>query len=43
MTPTIDLLRSHRSIRAFTAQPVSDAQRDAFIPVAQAASATSYL
>ena len=38
MTPTIDLLRSHRSIRAFTDQPVPDEQREAIIAAAQAAS-----
>ncbi|VGJ82660.1 oxygen-insensitive NADPH nitroreductase [Klebsiella pneumoniae] len=27
MTPTIELLRSHRSIRHFTDAPVSDEQR----------------
>ncbi|WP_129990370.1 oxygen-insensitive NADPH nitroreductase [Rahnella sp. CFA14(1/10)] len=43
MTPTIDLLRSHRSIRAFTHQPVSDEQREAIIAAAQAASTSSFL
>ncbi|MDU3718055.1 MAG: oxygen-insensitive NADPH nitroreductase, partial [Klebsiella michiganensis] len=27
MTPTIELLRSHRSIRHFTDAPISDEQR----------------
>ena len=43
MTPTIDLLRSHRSIRAFTDQPVSDEQREAIIAAAQGASTSSFL
>jgi nitroreductase len=29
MTPTIDLLRSHRSIRHFTDAPIGDEQREA--------------
>ncbi|MFQ8718385.1 MAG: oxygen-insensitive NADPH nitroreductase, partial [Enterobacter hormaechei] len=29
MTPTIDLLRSHRSIRHFTDEPITQAQREA--------------
>src|SRR5471030_1680869 len=43
MTPTIDLLRSHRSIRAFTDKPVSDEQREAIIAAAQGASTSSFL
>ncbi|WJV64207.1 oxygen-insensitive NADPH nitroreductase [Pectobacteriaceae bacterium CE70] len=43
MTPTIDLLRQHRSIRAFTAQPLTDEQRDAIIAAAQSASSSSFL
>ncbi|WP_338670375.1 oxygen-insensitive NADPH nitroreductase [Pantoea dispersa] len=43
MTPTIDLLCSHRSIRAFTEQGVDDAQRSAIIAAAQAASTSSFL
>lgn len=43
MTPTIDLLKSHRSIRAFTEQPVSDAQREAILTAAQSASTSSFL
>lgn len=43
MTPTIDLLRSHRSIRKFTAEPISDEQRAAIIASAQAASSSSFL
>ncbi|MFO6297878.1 oxygen-insensitive NADPH nitroreductase [Rahnella selenatireducens] len=43
MTPTIDLLRSHRSIRSFTGQPVSDEQREAIIAAAQSASTSSFL
>jgi nitroreductase len=36
MTPTIELLRSHRSIRHFTDAPMSDEQRAAIIASAQA-------
>jgi len=43
MTPTIDLLCSHRSIRAFTEQSIDDAQRSAIIAAAQAASTSSFL
>jgi len=43
MTPTIDLLRAHRSIRHFTDQPITDAQRDAIIAGAQGASSSSFL
>ncbi|MCU5774979.1 oxygen-insensitive NADPH nitroreductase [Erwiniaceae bacterium BAC15a-03b] len=43
MTPTIDLLRSHRSIRAFNEQPITDAQREAIITAAQSASTSSFL
>ncbi|WP_130834547.1 oxygen-insensitive NADPH nitroreductase [[Erwinia] mediterraneensis] len=43
MTPTIDLLRSHRSIRSFTDQPIDEAQRDAIIAAAQSASTSSFL
>lgn len=43
MTPTIDLLCSHRSIRAFTEQGIDDAQRCAIIAAAQAASTSSFL
>ncbi|WNN45802.1 MULTISPECIES: oxygen-insensitive NADPH nitroreductase [Winslowiella] len=43
MTPTIDLLRSHRSIRAFSEQPMTDAQREAIIAAAQSASTSSFL
>ncbi|MRT04063.1 oxygen-insensitive NADPH nitroreductase [Ewingella americana] len=43
MTPTIDLLRSHRSIRSFTDQPVSDEQREAIFGAAQSASTSSFL
>ena len=42
MTPTIDLLCSHRSIRAFTEQGIDDAQRSAIIAAAQAASTSSF-
>ena len=43
MTPTIDLLCSHRSIRAFTEQGIEDAQRSAIIAAVQAASTSSFL
>ncbi|KFC01043.1 oxygen-insensitive NADPH nitroreductase [Trabulsiella guamensis ATCC 49490] len=43
MTPTIDLLCSHRSIRHFTDKPISEAQRNAIIASAQAASSSSFL
>lgn len=43
MTPTIDLLPSHRSIRHFTDKPISAAQREAIIASAQAASSSSFL
>ncbi|MDI6633351.1 oxygen-insensitive NADPH nitroreductase [Pantoea dispersa] len=43
MTPTIDLLCSHRSIRAFTEQGIDDAQHSAIIAAAQAASTSSFL
>ncbi|MBK4784581.1 MAG: oxygen-insensitive NADPH nitroreductase [Pantoea sp. Pent] len=43
MTPTIDLLCSHRSIRAFTEQGIDDAQRSSIIAAAQAASTSSFL
>ena len=35
MTPTIDLLTSHRSIRHFTNEPITEAQREAIINSAQ--------
>ncbi|WP_409308964.1 oxygen-insensitive NADPH nitroreductase [Pectobacterium sp. B1J-3] len=43
MTPTIDLLQRHRSIRAFTNQALTDAQRAAIISAAQSASSSSFL
>ncbi|MFH8133952.1 oxygen-insensitive NADPH nitroreductase [Pantoea osteomyelitidis] len=43
MTPTIDLLRSHRSIRSFTDQPMGEEQREAIIAAAQSASTSSFL
>ncbi|MER1975284.1 oxygen-insensitive NADPH nitroreductase [Pseudocitrobacter faecalis] len=43
MTPTIDLLLSHRSIRQFTDKPISDEQRAAIIASAQAAPSSSFL
>jgi Nitroreductase len=43
MTPTIDRLLSHCSIRHFTDQPITQAQREAIIASAQAASTSSFL
>ncbi|MRT11387.1 oxygen-insensitive NADPH nitroreductase [Enterobacteriaceae bacterium RIT711] len=43
MTPTIDLLRSHRSIRRFTDEPITDEQRAAIVASALAASSSSFL
>lgn len=43
MTPVIDLLRAHRSIRHFTQEPITAAQREAIIAGAQAASSSSFL
>ena len=43
MTPTIDLLRSHRSIRHFTDEPITQAQRDAIIDSARGTSSSSFL
>ena len=43
MTPTIDLLRSHRSIRHFTDEPITQAQREAIIDSARGTSSSSFL
>jgi nitroreductase len=43
MTPTIDLLRSHRSVRRYTDEPITDEQRAAIVASAQAASSSSFL
>lgn len=43
MTPTIDLICSHRSIRAFTAQPIAEEQREAIIRAALSTSSSSFL
>ena len=43
MTPTIDLLLSHRSIRHFTDEPITEAQRTAIINSARATSSSSFL
>lgn len=43
MTPTIDLLRSHRSIRHYTDKPITEAQREAIIAAAQSTSSSSFL
>ncbi|WP_312073310.1 oxygen-insensitive NADPH nitroreductase [Atlantibacter sp.] len=43
MTPTIELLRSHRSIRHYTDRPITDAEREAIFAGARAASTSSFL
>lgn len=43
MTPTIELLRSHRSIRSFTDEQIAPGQRAAIIDAAQSASTSSFL
>lgn len=43
MTPTIDLLCSHRSIRAFTERKITEQQRSAILAAAQSASSSSFL
>lgn len=43
MTPTIDLLCDHRSVRAYKPQPVSEQQREAIFRAAQSASTSSFL
>lgn len=43
MTPTINLLRRHRSIRHFTEQPITPEQREAILAAAQATSSSSFL
>lgn len=43
MTPTIELICGHRSIRHFTDKPVSAAQREAIINSARATSSSSFL
>lgn len=43
MTPTIDLLCAHRSIRKFTDEPITDEQRTAIVASAQSASSSSFL
>ncbi|MGR5944656.1 oxygen-insensitive NADPH nitroreductase [Enterobacter sp. C4G1] len=43
MTPTIDLLRSHRSIRHFTDEPITQAQREAILDSARGTSSSSFL
>jgi nitroreductase len=42
ITPTIDLMRAHRSIRNFTAQPIPDGWVETIIEAAQWASSTSF-
>ncbi|MBW7982329.1 oxygen-insensitive NADPH nitroreductase [Enterobacillus tribolii] len=43
MTPTIDLLRAHRSIRAFTQEAIAADQREAILAAARATSSSSFL
>ena len=43
MTPTIDLLCSHRSIRTFTDRKITQEQRTAILIAAQSASSSSFL
>lgn len=43
MTPTIELLRSHRSIRAYSDQVITAEQRAAILDAAQSASTSSFL
>ena len=43
MTPTIDTIRAHRSIRHFTYRPISDAEREAIVDSARATSSSSFL
>jgi len=43
MTPTIDTIRAHRSIRHFTDRPISDAEREAIVDSARATSSSSFL
>lgn len=43
MTPTIDLLRQHRSIRAYSSQPITEQQRIAILSAAQSASTSSFM
>lgn len=43
MTPAIETMLSHRSIRKFTAEPITDAQRTAIIDCARAASTSSFI
>ncbi len=42
MSPTIELLCGHRSIRHFTDEPVTDAQREAIIAAARSTSSSSF-
>ncbi len=43
MTPTIELICGHRSIRHFTDEPISEAQCEAIINSARAMSSSSFL
>lgn len=42
MTPTIELICGHRSIRHFTDEPISEAQREAIINSVRATSSSSF-
>lgn len=42
MTPTIELICGHRSIRHFTDEPISEAQREAIINSARATSSSNF-
>lgn len=42
MTPTIELICGHRSIRHFTDEPISEAQREAIINSARATSSSVF-
>ena len=43
MNPTLDLILAHRSIRQFTAEPITDIQLDQILSAAQAAASSSFL
>ncbi|PSJ37456.1 oxygen-insensitive NADPH nitroreductase [Zobellella taiwanensis] len=43
MTPAIEVMRGHRSIRKFTGQPLTESQLEAIMASAQAASSSSFL
>ena len=43
MTPTIDLIKNHRSIRKFTNEPITQEQLNEIIIVSKQASTSSHL